>query len=253
MLSQNTIELVIPGDRFFSGFEKRADKNKDKIGRGGTALKGLGTALGVGIAANLGAVGAAHAIKDSKGEDLRTLVRSARAGNENLRATKVQFKPFGSRVKPLSSMYIPKGIMGADPVIHSAPNLGILAHELGHAAGPLNSKPGLIAYALSKNLHGIGAISAPITAANAKSEGVQNAAIAAPMVMAAPMLAEEARATVSGMNMIRKSLGIRKALSSSLGPAAGFASYLAVPAAASGASYWAKKRVNKAKAEGNLR
>lgn len=224
-------------ESFWRGFEKQAkDKKKKKKYTARDKLKGvaLGT-LGV-AAANTAAgtllpVAVAIDPKLTAGE-ARSIIGEANKGVK---------RP----ILPTLVDIWPQTQGGYDPINHtiwSDSRAGILAHEYGHAksiqgpwdkVGPITK----IRTVMGGSPFLLGGAVVPLIASLSDNETVrENAPYAA--LLSAPRVLEEAGASLTGLNTVRKSLGFKRMLRATPGLAAALGTYLSLPL---GGAYAAKK------------
>lgn len=223
---------------FWAGFEKQAKKKDKKKYTSRDKFKGV--ALGtLGLAAANTAAGVVLPLAVA----IDPKLTGGEAAAIAIEANKGVKRPI---IPTLVDIW-PQTQGGYDPINHtifSDSRAGILAHEYGHAksiqgpwekVGPITK----IRTVLGGAPFLMGGAAVPILASISDNETIrENAPYAA--LLSAPRLMEEAGASLTGLNTVRKSLGFKRMLRAAPGLAAAFGTYLSLPL---GGAYAAKKIV----------
>jgi hypothetical protein len=214
---------------FRAGFEKVAvsDQNLNFEMAVGGALATTGVGNLVNNAAVLGA-----ALTGERGDTPATikLLKTFQQRNPDSSLQYMFFEPegpgVGDKLQDLRKAHY-------NPVSHYVQSSTVpstVAHELGHASAHSPRYHKFVG--LHRRLFMPASILAPaLTAGMAGNDTAQAVSTYAPLAIAAPVLAEEARATAVGLNYLRKSHGIGKALRAALPLTLAGASYAALPVA----------------------
>jgi hypothetical protein len=241
---------------FRDGFEKTAKKEDKKPGFGRT-LMNTGVGLAAGAAAptvlstgfSLGALAASEKHNTADTDRVVATFKNTHPNN-NLSVFRTGAPEAGAsigrRIRHGAAAFY-------NPESHSvvAPDkISFMAHELGHSTAPkyhagAGGKAFWMTQGITRKLApGMAALAPGVVGAAKGHENVQDIATYAPAAVAAPMVAEEARASLKGLNYIRKSHGMGKALRAAVPLGLAGASYAAIPVGSVLASRWMKNRVN---------
>jgi hypothetical protein len=228
---------------FRYGFEKIAKKEKDTDLWQGTKDTASGITMGaVGSLAlpAVSGIGALMTLEQPNISDTNKVIRVFRSNNPD---NNVKINRASVRENPLISL----SEANYNPLTHTvnAPNSpSVMAHELGHSTAP-RKKMYFNTYSGSKKLTYLLSPLAPGIVAGAKGhENIQDIATYAPLVTSIPVVAEEARASLKGLNYIRKSHGFGKALRAAVPLGFAGATYAAMPIGSMLSSKLIKDKMN---------
>jgi len=168
-------------------------------------------------------------------ENIERIRRLAKAGNVNMDDinTITAKTPFSiPRAMHKLNRY-PSEITPTKHTIAINNNISGMAHEMGHVSGKAADwKNYWRLYGISKKMGVYGTLPASIMSAvlakkkDEKRGIAENIATYAIPIASIPMMAEEARATIKGLNMIGKAYGAKKALYASPRLAAAYGTYM---------------------------
>lgn len=223
---------------FWAGFEKRG-KSKDSAGNkikdvavGGAATLVVNTAAGAAL------IPALLLDKNMSAADKELLTMQGNIGMKN-------------PINPITHEGIEGVLMSAyRPETHTVESInraGVLSHELGHAKsfqGPARQMSSFNRARILMHSNPVlfTSMAAPLIGAVSDNEKVREAAPYTALI-AAPMVAEEAGASIRGLKNIAMSLGLKRALRAAPSLAAAGLTYATIPGVAAYMAHrMAKKR-----------